>query len=74
MISYDENGNLRNFEEDSHIVTCSKCHKKYYQETEEQVAGFRDVDYDICPYCKADNGSSAEVEYTNYKLEDIADL
>ena len=46
MLSYDENGNLRDYEEDQQKVVCGKCHKTYLQETEEQVAGFREVDDD----------------------------
>ena len=46
MFSYDENGNLRDYEEDKQKVVCGKCHKTYLQETVEQVAGFREVDDD----------------------------
>lgn len=40
----------------------------YYQHTTEQVAGFRDVDDDICPYCKKSNGKSGDVEFYNRVL------
>lgn len=52
----------------SNIVKCSYCGKNYRQETESQISGFRDRDYDVCPYCGEDNGSSMEVEYHNYKI------
>lgn len=70
MLSYDENGNLSEFEEDQQKVVCGKCHKTYLQETEEQVPGFREVDDDVCPYCGHVNGSSGEVEYFNHKLNE----
>ena len=73
MLSYDENGNLRDYEEDKQKVVCGKCHKTYLQETVEQVAGFREVDDDVCPYCGYVNDRSGEVEFFNHKLEDIQD-
>lgn len=50
-------------------VKCRHCGKKYGQEVTDQIAGFRDRDYDICPYCHEVNGSSMEEEYSNYKLD-----
>ena len=73
MLSYDENGNLRYYEEDQQKVVCGKCHKTYLQEAEEQVAGFREVDDDVCPYCGYINRRSGDVEFFNHKLEDIQD-
>lgn len=52
----------------SNTVTCPHCHSKYRQETESQLPGFRDRDYNICPYCHKENGSSMSVEYHNYPL------
>ena len=49
-------------------VKCYHCGKQYMQRTEDQVPGFRDREYDICPYCHEENGSSMEVEYFNYKI------
>ena len=69
MLAYNENGVLQEYEETSGVVECSYCHKKYAQTIVEQVPGFRDRDYDICPYCGESNGSSMEVEYTNRRLE-----
>jgi AcrR family transcriptional regulator len=40
----------------------------YKQEMETQISGFKDMSYDICPYCGEVNHSSMEVEYTNYKI------
>lgn len=68
MISYDENGNLKDFEEDEQKVTCKKCHKQYLQETIEQVPGFREVEKDVCPYCGYVNGRSGDVDYINSKI------
>ena len=51
------------------IVTCKHCNKKYRQETTDQMAGCRDMEYDICPYCHGINGSSMEEEYCNYKID-----
>ena len=64
-IYYNENGNLQEYDSWFNIVKCSACHKKYIQECEEQVPGFRDRSEDVCPYCGLINGSSMSVEYTN---------
>ena len=71
MKAYDENGNLREFEECENILVCNHCKKPYRQRTEEQVPGFRDVDDDICPYCHESNGRSGDVEFYNEPLSDI---
>ena len=70
MLSYDENGNLSEFEENTDTVKCSHCNRKYIQETIEQTPGDRSVDDDICPYCGKSNGRSGEVEYFNHKLNE----
>ena len=67
MLAYDENGDLREFEECENIVVCNHCKKPYRQRTEEQVPGFRD----ICPYCHESNGRSGDVEFYNEPLSDI---
>lgn len=68
-IYYNENGELRYYEEIQDTVTCQNCGKKYIQMREEQVPGFRDRSDNICPYCHAENGSSMEWDYTNTPLE-----
>ena len=68
MMAYDENGDLREFEESNSVVVCKHCKKMYDQHTEEQVPGFRTVDDDICPYCKKSNGRSGDVEFFNRAL------
>ena len=68
MLAYDENGIMREFEESNDIVVCKHCKKMYYQHTTDQVPGFRDVDDDICPYCKKSNGKSGDVEFYNRVL------
>ena len=70
MLAYNEDGVLTNFEEYDGIVVCKHCKKTYYQNKTEQVPGFRDKSYDICPYCSEENGSSMEWEYSNRKMTD----
>ena len=67
---YNADGNLKNFNSWEQTVVCPKCKKPYIQQCEEQVPGFRDKDYDVCPYCSADNGSSMSVEYRNFPMSD----
>jgi hypothetical protein len=50
------------------IVTCGCCGRQYRQCVTRQIEGFRDREYDICPYCREANGSSVEEEYFNNKL------
>lgn len=52
------------------IRVCGHCGKPYRQEYEEQVEGFKMMDYDYCPYCKQVNGHSMSYEYNNYPLTD----
>lgn len=68
MLAYNENGILTEFEECDNVVVCKYCKKPYYQHTIEQIPGFRDKDYDICPYCGKVNGSSMELEYSNKEM------
>ena len=64
-VYYNADGELQNFDEWSQVVVCKKCGKPYHQDCEEQVPGFRDMDYDICPYCGNENGRSMSEEYSN---------
>lgn len=50
-------------------VVCRHCEKIYIQTVTDQIAGLRDRDYDICPYCHECNGSSMEFEFTNRKKD-----
>ena len=68
FIAYNENGDLQEYESSNKVVKCKHCGKAYHQEVEEQVPGFRDRSYDICPYCKEENGSSMDVDYSNSKM------
>lgn len=70
MIAYNENGKLAEFEEYESIAVCKSCKKPYYRHKTEQVPGFRDRDYDECPYCGEINGSSMDWEYSNRKMTD----
>ena len=69
MLAYNENGELAEYDVSFGITECPKCHKKYKQTIEEQVPGFRDMSYDICPYCGSENNRSMEVDYNNSKIE-----
>ena len=48
-------------------VKCEKCGKTYSQIEKEQVPGFREMEYDICPYCNNIRGKSMTYEYLNSK-------
>ena len=75
-IYYNADGQLQNFDEWEHVVVCKKCGRPYHQVCEEQVPGFRDKDYDTCPYrgCGWVNGSSMSVEYNNSVMPESAIL
>ena len=70
MLAYNENGVLSEFEKCDGIAVCKHCKKPYCRHETEQVPGFRERDYDICPYCGEENGSSMEWEYSNRKMTD----
>jgi len=59
---------IREYEK-SYPVKCYHCGKRYLQREAEQIPGFRETSYDICPYCHESNGSSMDVEYINHKLD-----
>ncbi len=69
-VYYNEDGKLQDFPEGTRVVICEACGKRYRQDYEEQVPGFRDKFDDICPYCQACNGYSMSEEFFNYKLPD----
>lgn len=48
---------------------CPKCGEHYYYDEEDQVAGFRSMSVESCPYCKAELSWSMEVEHDTRKLE-----
>lgn len=68
MLAYDENDVLCEYEESSLIAVCSSCHKLYRRIVGEQIPGFREREYDNCPYCGNENGSSMSYDYSNSKL------
>lgn len=70
MLAYNENGELAEFEEHGGVAVCKFCKQPYHRYETEQVPGFRIKDYDICPYCGKENGSSMEWEYSNRKMTD----
>lgn len=69
MLAYDENDRLYEFENKDGYVACSKCFKIYWQRLEEQIPGFREREYDICPYCGEEHGSSMSYDYINSKIK-----
>lgn len=69
-IYYNSEGKLQEFDEWSNVVKCHNCGKPYRQDCEEQVPGFRDMDYDVCPYCDHVNKSSMSEEYFNQPMTD----
>lgn len=50
-------------------VTCKSCGAVYHQVQEDQKAGFRDMSFDVCPYCNSKNDKSMEVDFYNSRLE-----
>ena len=61
------NDYLENF---NYVVLCPKCGKKFRVYETEQIPGFRDTEYMICPYCGEIVRESMEYEFTTYKMED----
>lgn len=68
MLGYDENGKLCEFEEATSISVCSSCHRIYWSIVNEQIPGFREREYDACPYCGYENTSSMNYEYFNSNI------
>ncbi len=69
MLAYDENGVLKEFEETQFTNVCQKCLHLYRQIISEQVEGFREWEYDICPICGNVNDRSMQIDFHNSKLE-----
>lgn len=61
------NDYLENF---NYVAKCPKCGKKFKVYETEQIPGFRDTEYMICPYCGEIVRASMEYEFTTYKMED----
>ena len=70
MLAYDEHGMLVEFIEKNGIAVCSNCHRLYHQYLREQVPGMREREYDECPYCGYQAGSSMSYDFLNSKLSD----
>lgn len=68
MLAYNENNKLTEYEEAHSLAVCESCHKVYRRTVNEQIPGCREREYDICPYCGNDNGSSMNYEYYNSML------
>lgn len=68
---YNEDGTFedRDLVREEQVVTCKNCGKKYRVVAEEQIAGFRDMSYDECPYCKNINGRSMQWDYSTYRID-----
>lgn len=52
------------------IVICKKCSKQYRQICVGQEPGIGERDYDICPYCSNENGSSKVIYYGNTVIKE----
>ena len=65
MLAYDENGKLCEFEGNTSVSVFNKCHRLYRSFKSEQIPGFREREYDFCPYCGYENDSSMTYEYSN---------
>ena len=48
---------------------CQHCGEVFKVTETPQKAGFRDLEYEICPYCGAMNRKSMEVEFFTEKIE-----
>lgn len=68
MLAYSENNILTEYEEVESLVVCQNCHKIYRRFVNEQILGFREREYDTCPLCGNENGSSMSYEYHNSML------
>ena len=54
----------------NYVDVCPKCKKKFRVYESNQIPGFRDTEYMICPYCGETVRASMEYEYTTEKMED----
>lgn len=70
MLAYDEKNKLSEFEDDYSLGICESCHRIYRRTVNEQSPGFREREYDVCPYCENNNGSSMSHEYFNSILSE----
>lgn len=68
MLAYSENNELTEYEEIDSLAVCQSCRKIYRRFINEQIPGFREREYDTCPYCGNENRSSMSYEYHNSKL------
>ena len=48
---------------------CCRCEKEFIVTETLQTPGFRNMEYEICPYCGATNRKSMEVEFETQRLE-----
>lgn len=49
---------------------CQHCGKEFKVTETQQIAGYRDLEYEVCPYCGAVNRKSMEVEFTTEKIDE----
>ncbi len=49
---------------------CPHCEKEFEVTEIPQVAGFRDTEFEICPYCGSVNRKSMEVEFFTRKIDE----
>lgn len=60
------NDHLNDF---NYVNVCKKCRRRYKVYETEQIPGFRDTEYEICPYCGEINRASMEYEFSTEKME-----
>ena len=71
MLAFNENGKLTEYEETKFLKVCDSCHHIYKQRVEQQLEGMREREYDICPLCGEENGSSMQVDFYNSRLTEV---
>lgn len=53
----------------SRVMECKECKQKFKVYETEQVPGFRDIEFLICPYCGKVLRESMEYEFITERLE-----
>ena len=58
------------FNDFDYVSVCKKCGRRYKVYETEQIPGFRDKEYEVCPYCGETNRASMEYEFSTEKMEE----
>lgn len=62
---------VNHLKEQSYVVSCPKCKRKFKVYETNQIPGFRDTEDMICPYCGEKVKTSMEYEYTTEKIGEL---